>query len=72
MRIDSAEGARVELLGHGGKVSHRVSDRKRLVIDVPNPKDGQRPCEHAFAFKLTGFQVGLSADVPRQSRAAAP
>ncbi len=60
MSIQSSNNARVELLGYDGKVNHRVDDRKQLVIDVPDLKPGRRPCRHAYAFKLTGFDVSLS------------
>jgi alpha-L-fucosidase len=46
--------ARVELLGHGA-VRHRIDADKQIVISLP----AQRPCEHAFAFKLTGFKTSL-------------
>ena len=63
MRIDrAAPDARVHLLGRDAKVRHRINNRKQLVIAVPDLKPPQRPCEHAFAFRLTGFDVALSAD----------
>ncbi len=62
MRVDAADpGARVELLGHG-PVPHAVNDRKQLVIRPPALEPGKRPCDHAFAFKLTGFTVSLHAE----------
>ncbi len=63
MRVDGAEaGARVALLGHEGNVGHTVNGRKQLVIRVPDLPEAKRPCKHAFAFRLTGFKVGLSRD----------
>ena len=59
IQADSADaGARVELLGHG-VVPHRVDGEKRVVISLPALAAAQRPCEHAFAFKLTGFKTSV-------------
>ncbi len=68
LRVAAADGGRVELLGHRAKVGHRVDDRKRLVIDVPKLKPARHPCRHAYAFKLTGFEVAArpgASGVPR-------
>jgi alpha-L-fucosidase len=55
VRVDTAgPDARVELLGNG-TVSYRLNAEKQVVISVP----AQWPCEHAFAFKLTGFKTSL-------------
>lgn len=57
-----APNARIKLLGHDGRIGYSVNDRKQLIIRVPNLKSEQRPCEHAFTFKLTGFKVSLHKD----------
>ena len=55
IQVDTAgPDARVELLGHG-LVSHRLNAEKQVIISLP----AQRPCDHAFAFKLTGFKTSL-------------
>jgi hypothetical protein len=48
----------VRLLGHDGQVEHRVNDAGQLVI-VPPP---QTSGAHAFAFRLTGFDISLHPD----------
>ncbi len=55
VQVDMAgPDARVELLGYG-QVSHRLNAEKQVIISLP----AQRPCDHAFAFKLTGFKTSL-------------
>jgi alpha-L-fucosidase len=54
----AAPDARVELLGHG-VVSHRINAEKQIVISLPALNAVQPPCEHAFAFKLTGFKTSV-------------
>ena len=55
LQVNEAKGASVELLGHDGDLKFTV-DRKRLTIRVPE----EAPCEHAYAFKLSGFQTSLT------------
>ncbi|MFW6164476.1 MAG: alpha-L-fucosidase C-terminal domain-containing protein, partial [Planctomycetota bacterium] len=62
VKVDGAGDATVRLLGRDGAVPHRLNDAKQLVIDVSAVKAGQRPCKHAYAFKLTGFQTSLHPD----------
>ena len=52
--------ARVELLGHGA-VPHRLNAENQIVISPPQ----QRPGQHAWAFKLTGFKPSLHPSVTR-------
>lgn len=40
-------------------MKYRVNDAQQLVIAVPDLKAAQRPCQHAYAFELTGFEVSL-------------
>jgi len=62
MQVQTTEDdAQASLLGHG-PVGHRVNDKAQLIIQVPPLKPDQRPCEHAYAFKLTGFRLGLHAE----------
>ena len=56
---DAGSDARVRLLGHDGHVGYSVNDQKQLIIQVPKLTSEQRPCEHAFAFKLTGFEIAM-------------
>jgi alpha-L-fucosidase len=46
--------ARVELLGHG-PIAHRLNAENQIVLNLP----AHRPCNYAFAFKLTGFKIAL-------------
>jgi alpha-L-fucosidase len=55
LQVHEAKDARVELLGHDGELKFSVSG-KRLTIRVPE----KAPCEHAHAFKLSGFQTSLT------------
>jgi alpha-L-fucosidase len=60
----------VRLLGHGGKLNW-ARNEEGLTIQMPE----QKPCEHAFAFKITGLKTVASADVsnlPWVPKAAAP
>ena len=41
----------------------------RLVIHVPNLAPERRPCRHASAFKLTGFEVALRPEPSSGPRA---
>ena len=47
--------------GSGLPLAYRVNDAKQLVIDTSSVKANERPCEHAYAFKLAGFKVSLNA-----------
>ncbi len=58
----TAPKASIQLLGYDGRLGYSVNNRKQLIIKVPNLKPEQRPCEHAFAFKLTGFNLLLHQD----------
>ncbi|NIP22480.1 MAG: alpha-L-fucosidase [Phycisphaerae bacterium] len=59
MKVDAANpNARIELLG-GGKVTYKVNAQKQLVIQPPAQCSG----EHAFVFKLTGFDISLQDSV---------
>jgi alpha-L-fucosidase len=49
----------VKLLGYKGEIKHRISDAGQLVITPPRDKVGN----HAFAFRLNGFQVELHSEV---------
>ena len=74
--VDGADGAKVELLGYPTPLKHSVNGAKQLVIDVSSVKEDQRPCEHAYAFKLTGFKLSLNekaaATAPPPAPAAPP
>jgi len=50
--------AHVELLGYG-RVDHDINNQRQLVLRVPKLKHEQRPCDHAFAFRLRDFRVSL-------------
>ncbi len=60
IRVDDASGGKIELLGCDKPVKFSVGDGKRLTINLPDIPAGKRPCEHAFALKLTGFKLGLN------------
>jgi len=63
VQIDRAgPGAKVELLGHDQPLSFTVNDSKQLSIKIPALSESQRPCRHAYAFKITGFTTTLSPE----------
>jgi len=57
--LGAAADARVALLGRAEPVPHRVNEAGQLVLEVPPLPPEQRPCDHAFAFRLSGFDLGL-------------
>ncbi|MCX7012650.1 MAG: alpha-L-fucosidase [Candidatus Sumerlaeota bacterium] len=48
----------IRLLGHDGKLEW-TRNEDGLVIQMP----AEKPCEHAFAFKIAGLKTNASADV---------
>ena len=57
MQVGSARNGKVELIGHDGELKFDVKD-KQLTIYAPK----ERPCDYAYAFKLTGFKTSLTAE----------
>jgi alpha-L-fucosidase len=55
----AAPDARIELIGSQAAVTWRKVEAGKLVIEPPSLAAGQRPCSHAYAFKLTGFDLSL-------------
>ena len=72
VQVDGGDGGKVALLGCDKTLTHRVNDDKQLVIDVSGIGEKQRPCEHAYAFKLVGFKLSLNPKVALASAPAAP
>ncbi len=62
--VDASAKARVTLLGHEGKLKHSVNEKGRLVVHLPAIPASQRPGQHAYSFKLRGFE--LEAATPTQ------
>ncbi len=60
VQVESDEGGQVTLLGRKEPLPYSVNADRQLVIDVSAIKEGDRPCEHAYAFKLTGLKTSLS------------
>jgi len=58
----AAANAQVQLLGYDDAIRHMVNDKKQLVISIPPLTPKEQPCDHAFVFKLTGFQFALHPD----------
>jgi alpha-L-fucosidase len=54
--------AKVTLLGHDKPLRFEVDDNKRLTIHVPALSEAERPGSHAYAFKISGFETGLSSE----------
>lgn len=57
VRVSSPDEGTVALLGRDGKLTASTNDEGSVVIDVPNLPKAQRPCEHAFVFKLDGVDA---------------
>lgn len=57
MQVGNARNGKVELIGHDGELKFDVKD-KQLTIYAPK----ERPCDYAYAFKLTGFKTSLTAE----------
>ena len=63
MQVDSRKpSASVVLLGYDGSVDYRLNEDGQPVIEVPDLKPQERPCGHAYAFKLTGFEVSVAPE----------
>jgi alpha-L-fucosidase len=69
VKVNGTKDARVQLLGRDEPLPHKLNDAKQLVIDVSAIAEDQRPCGHAYAFKLTGFTASLH---PEAAVAPAP
>ncbi len=54
---NTTSNSRVQLLGCEGSLKFSINNTKQLIIETPDLNTEERPCEHAFAFKLTGFEV---------------
>ncbi|MCX8155589.1 MAG: hypothetical protein N3J91_03925 [Verrucomicrobiae bacterium] len=54
--IRVAPGTQVTMLGRAGVLSHRL-ENGRLVVDLPALGPDEAPCQHAFAFKITGAEM---------------
>ncbi len=53
LKVDSSQDSNVEMLGSKEKIDFSIDNQKHLKIKMPK----KAPCEHAFAFKLTGFDL---------------
>ena len=61
VQVDRAgAGAQVTLLGHDKPLDYHVGEDKHLVIDMPTLTANERPCRHAYALKISGFETSLS------------
>lgn len=54
--IAASSNSKVTLVGRPGALSYQVHDDGHLAIQVPELSADQRPCQHAFSFRLTGFK----------------
>ena len=60
VQVDNAEGGTVGLLGSDKGLSCEINEDKQPVIDLSGIGKKQRPCEHAYVLKLTGFKTSLN------------
>ncbi len=56
--VVSGEG-KVAMLGYEKPLTYTITDEKHLLINVPELSQDQRPCEHAYVFKISGFDIGV-------------
>ncbi len=49
--------AKAKLLGHKGTLKHSVNDSGQLVLHLPDLAEKDRPGQHAYSFKLQGFEL---------------
>lgn len=57
LEVEDLGYGKVEMLGNQGSLKFDV-DGKQLTIHVP----GKKPCDYAYAFKLTGFKTALNRE----------
>ena len=57
--LKAGPNARVTLLGYDKALKFTVNDKKQLVIGMPDLDATQRPCQQAYSFKLTGFELDV-------------
>lgn len=49
--------AMVKLIGYARALKHSTNEEGRLVIHLPDLSEAQRPGQHAYSFKLSGFAL---------------
>ena len=59
----AAPDAQVKLLGSDAKVSWRKSEDSQLMIEPPSLPAEKRPCDYAYAFKLTGLTLTRAPEI---------
>jgi alpha-L-fucosidase len=58
VRVKNApDGARATLLGHGEPLEFEVNSDRSLSLTPPQLAADDRPCQDAYVFKLTGFEL---------------
>ncbi len=60
VRMDTKRDGNIELLGYNGKISYKVNSQGQLIIYIPKLSLNELPCEYAYTFKLTGFDLTLA------------
>ena len=59
--------ARVCMLGREGSLPFEVNEKRQLVIDVSSFRPESAPCEYAYGFKLTGFDLDVQPDAVKKA-----
>jgi alpha-L-fucosidase len=65
---NAPDNAKVEMLGHGQSLPFTVNDDKSLTLTPPALTVEQLPCQYAYAFKLTGFELEANQSLPSAGR----
>jgi hypothetical protein len=58
---DAEPEAKVELLGHNGALPHEITEDRQLVVRLPDLPVSERPGQHAYSFRLTGFELDAAS-----------
>jgi len=59
VKVENTAAPKVTLLGYHRPLRYQVNTAKQLVVDPPELDENQRPCKHAYVFKITGFKTSL-------------
>jgi alpha-L-fucosidase len=63
VKVNSAgPGAKVTLLGHEKPLKYTINDAGQPVIRSPGLDESQRPCELAYSFRLSGFELDVQPE----------
>lgn len=59
--VEKSKSGSIELLGYNKQIPYTINKHGQLTINMPVLNLNELPCEHAYAFKLTGFDFSLAS-----------